>query len=70
MYVSYPRFFEGQSETDGRLKWYGTTTTKDVIMTARVRALRFELMHLSVQRAVTIFHVYQQQLNTQVSILH
>eukprot|EP00903_Cladosiphon_okamuranus_P008293 g7980.t1 len=33
LFVSYPRFFEGQREED-RLKWYATTTAKDVIMTA------------------------------------
>lgn len=40
MYVSFPRFFEGQRESDDRLKWYATTTTKDIIMSAKVSALR------------------------------
>lgn len=38
MYVSYPRFFEGEREED-RLKWYASTTAKDIVMTAEVSLL-------------------------------
>eukprot|EP00904_Undaria_pinnatifida_P011661 jgi/Undpi1/7625/HiC_scaffold_23.g10098.m1 len=34
MYVSYPIYFPGQYATDGRLQWYATASTKDLIMTA------------------------------------
>lgn len=36
MYVSHPSMFEGESEDDGRLKWYATASNKDIIMTAKV----------------------------------
>lgn len=36
LYVSYPRFFGGQYESDGRLKWYATAANKDLIITAEV----------------------------------
>lgn len=35
LYVSYPRFFEGERQDD-RLKWYASTTAKDIVMTAGV----------------------------------
>lgn len=34
--VAYPKFFEGEREDD-RLRWYATTTTKDIILSAEVR---------------------------------
>ncbi|CBN76107.1 Endo-1,3-beta-glucanase, family GH81 [Ectocarpus siliculosus] len=34
LYVSYPRFFEGERQDD-RLKWYATTTGKDIILSAQ-----------------------------------
>ena len=37
MYVSYPKAFDGErDEDDNRLKWYATTTTKDIILSAEV----------------------------------
>ena len=36
MFVSYPTFFAGQSDVDGRLMWYSTSSNKDLIMTAEV----------------------------------
>lgn len=33
--VSYPKQFDGARE-DGRLKWYATTTPKDIILSAEV----------------------------------
>lgn len=38
LFVSYPKFFNGQFEDDGRLKWYATSTAKDIIITATVSA--------------------------------
>lgn len=35
LFVSYPRFFEGDREED-RLKWYATTTAKDILLSAKV----------------------------------
>lgn len=35
LYVSYPRFFEGERQAD-RLKWYATTTAKDILLSAKV----------------------------------
>lgn len=37
MYVSHPSYFPGQYASDGRLKWYATSSNKDLIMTAEVR---------------------------------
>lgn len=42
LYVSYPRFFEGERQED-RLKWYATTTAKDVILSAKVCKQRWYL---------------------------
>lgn len=39
LFVSYPRFFEGERDED-RLKWYATTTAKDVVLTAEVNKLQ------------------------------
>ena len=36
MYVSHPSYFPGQFSNDGRLKWYATSSNKDLIMTAKV----------------------------------
>lgn len=36
MYVSHPSYFPGQYSNDGRLKWYATSSNKDLIMTAEV----------------------------------
>ncbi len=35
LFVSYPRFFEGERQAD-RLKWYATTNAKDIILSAKV----------------------------------
>lgn len=42
MYVSYPRAFDGPSGPDGRLKWYASTTSMDLIMTASVSDMSLE----------------------------
>eukprot|EP00752_Nemacystus_decipiens_P007462 g6667.t1 len=47
LYVSYPRFFEGQREED-RLKWYATTTAKDIVLTA-------EELHTNQEAVMTDF---------------
>ena len=45
MYVSYPKAFDGErDEFDNRLKWYATTTTKDVILSAEVSMLWYPLV--------------------------
>lgn len=36
MYVSYPKYFTGQRESDGRIKWYASSSAKDIILTAKV----------------------------------
>eukprot|EP00903_Cladosiphon_okamuranus_P021661 g19915.t1 len=35
MYVSHPTYFPGQFASDGRLKWYATSSNKDLIISAQ-----------------------------------
>ncbi|CAN0304217.1 unnamed protein product [Ascophyllum nodosum] len=47
MYVSYPKYFAGQTESDGRIKWYATSSTKDIILSAKELQARKQVAKLT-----------------------